>query len=361
MVEVLDIVRGRNRFCLFMDSKTTEKKRVLWLDAVRGLAFLPVIYVHIPHLSGIGLSSFFTPFYLTIFFFVSGYLFKRNTPFLTVLEQRTRTLFIPQLLFGLFIVLLQQIYTAQSDVMPFGEYVLQLFLHYLPNGENHGLWFVAALYSFSLVFYWVLKWCKKWQVLLLVSTSFFVLNCLYEYYWHGPAMPWYLNRVGYGVFYMSLGVLYKEKLEECLDRYMNQAMLWGALLVYVSLIFVFRMNYSYNGSEYIVDAMLITLLGILLTVYLSKYYLEKIACLNYIGANTLCYFGFHHKIIVVVTMVVLMISAKIGITHSGSVDEIFRIVITAIVAILTAIPTYIVNRWFPWVIGKGYKLWNNTK
>lgn len=339
----------------------TEKKRILWLDTVRGIAFLPVIYVHIPNLTGIGLSSFFTPFFLTIFFFVSGYLFKRDTSFLNVLEQRTRTLFVPQLLFGLFIVLLQQIYTAQSDVMPMGEYVLQLFLHYLPNGQNHGLWFVAALYSFSLVFYWVLRWCKKWHALLIVSFSLFVLNCLYEYYWQGPALPWYLNRVGYGIFYMSLGILYKEKFQDYLDRYVKKSILWIGFLLYVAIIYLGGIHCSYNGGKYVVDAMFVTILGILLVLYFSKYYLEKVACLNFVGANTLCYFGFHHKILVVVTLVVMMLYTRLGIEHSGYVDEFFRILITVLVALITVIPTYIVNRWFPWVIGKGYKLWNNTK
>ena len=82
------------------------KERLNWLDSMRGLAFLMVIYYHLSTRNVGGIVPYFSPVFLTAFFFVSGYLTKSGLPFGKVLEQRTRTLFVPLLIFGLGGVLL---------------------------------------------------------------------------------------------------------------------------------------------------------------------------------------------------------------------------------------------------------------
>lgn len=75
--------------------------RINWLDTSRGLAFLMVIYYHLATREYGGIVPFFSPVFLTTFFFVSGYLTKSGLSFGKVFEQRTRTLFVPLLIFGL--------------------------------------------------------------------------------------------------------------------------------------------------------------------------------------------------------------------------------------------------------------------
>ena len=74
------------------------RERLNWLDSMRGLAFLMVIYYHLSTRSAGDIVPYFTPVFLTAFFFVSGYLTKSGMPFGKVLEQRTRTLFVPLLI-----------------------------------------------------------------------------------------------------------------------------------------------------------------------------------------------------------------------------------------------------------------------
>ena len=76
-------------------------KRINWVDTSRGLAFLMVIYYHLSTRAEGGIVPYFLPVFLTTFFFVSGYLAKSGMPFKKVLEQRTRTLLVPLLFFGL--------------------------------------------------------------------------------------------------------------------------------------------------------------------------------------------------------------------------------------------------------------------
>ena len=75
-------------------------KRIKWLDTSRGLAFLMVIYYHLSTRSVGGIVPYFSPIFLTTFFFVSGYLTTSGILFKKVFEQRTRTLLFPLVFFG---------------------------------------------------------------------------------------------------------------------------------------------------------------------------------------------------------------------------------------------------------------------
>ena len=81
--------------------KILEKmtKRLNWIDVSRGIAFLMVIYSHLEYKNDF-LMHFFSPIFLTTFFFVSGYLYKEGIGFKQVLEQRTRTLLLPLFILG---------------------------------------------------------------------------------------------------------------------------------------------------------------------------------------------------------------------------------------------------------------------
>ena len=77
-----------------------ETNRIEWLDVARGLAIFFVIFGH----ASIGpqwLLLYAIPlFYMAMFFFVSGYLFKEKSSFSVVFEQRTRTVLLPYLFWG---------------------------------------------------------------------------------------------------------------------------------------------------------------------------------------------------------------------------------------------------------------------
>lgn len=64
---------------------TKANKRINWVDVSRGLAFLMVIYYHLPMMDS-GVMNFFQPVFLTTFFFISGYLFKGGNHFLRFLN-----------------------------------------------------------------------------------------------------------------------------------------------------------------------------------------------------------------------------------------------------------------------------------
>lgn len=107
------------------------------------------------------------------------------------------------------------------------------------------------------------------------------------------------------------------------------------------------------GSKYIVDCLLITNLGLYVYVYFNKQYLQNIWCLRFIGCNSLLYFGLHGKILTLTTFIL----SRFVDTESINYSEIFQLATVVAVAVLTALPVIIINRYVPQITGKGYSLY----
>lgn len=328
-----------------------NRQRIKWLDASRGLAFLMIIYSHIDFNSD-ALMRYFTPVYLTTFFFVSGYLFKEHHSFLYVLEQRTRTLLVPFLIFGFIMILMGQILTFHTPVS-FPDAVKGLLYQ---NGQNQILWFIAALYVYSIAFYWIERWAKTPTVLLTVSFALFILNSLYIKAVGLHNVPWHVETMGFACFYMGVGKWYKEK-ERIMDKYIdNRWFVMGCLAVYIAIISAFKMWISYDGSEHVVDALVVTLSGLCVMIYLSKHLLNGSRFLLFVGANTLFYFAFHVKSTALLQEIVYKTPLN-SLTSTPVVSDLLAFTIVIISCLLLAVPALLVNRYCPWMLGKGFKLW----
>lgn len=330
-----------------------QKKRINWIDVTRGIAFLMVIYSHLQYCNS-SLMHYFSPIFLTTFFFVSGYLFKEGCSFKQVFEQRTRTLLFPFLVFGGFMISLNQVVTF-NETVPLVDRVKGLLLQ---NGHNQLLWFIAALYVYSLAFYWVERWAVSIKGLFIFVILLFFANTAYSFWLELPSLPWHITGTGFGCFYMAMGKIYKE-YEIKIDKWVTLPKLMIAVVLYVLLLFLHSDKLSWSGSKWMIDALVITGLGIFVNVYLSK----KIACINnnrfllFVGANTLFYFAFHGKVYSLLQTVINKLIVMGGIEHTTLLDLSLGIGITLLDAIILIPFAMLVNKYLPWTLGKGYKLW----
>lgn len=309
-----------------------------------------VIYSHLEFRNDI-IMHYFSPVFLTTFFFVSGYLFKENCSFGKVLEQRTRTLLLPFLSLGMIMILLSQVLTFNAKVPLWDEVKGLLF----QNGTNQLLWFVAALYVYSVIFYWIERYSKGNKALLLVSVGLFILNWIYARL-ELPSIPWHIDTFGYACFYMGMGKWYKEN-ETSVNRYIdNKWLVMCASVIYVAVISLFHLNISFCGSTYLLDSLVITNLGLIVMLYVSKHIWNNSRFLLFIGANTLFYFAFHGKVYSLLqTLCHKLISEDllaVSFVHYGLGG-----VITILDAMILILPAILVNRYCPFLLGKGFKLW----
>lgn len=309
-----------------------------------------VIYSHL-EFANEKVMRYFSPLFLTTFFFVSGYLFKENCCFNKVLEQRTRTLLLPFLSLGMIMILLSQVLTFHDKIPIFDE-VKGLLLQ---NGTNQLLWFVAALYVYSIIFYWVERFSKNTTTLLVVSIGFFVLNWGYSIL-HLPAIPWHVNTFGFACFYMGMGKYYKEK-EGMLNQYLdNKWIAYSSFIIYVAVITLSDLHVSFCGSKYLVDSLVVTTLGLIVMLYVSKHILENCRILLFVGANTLFYFAFHGKGYSLLQTLSHKIIPDVYL-NSGGMRDVLAFVITFLDALILILPAMFINRYCSFLLGKGFKLW----
>lgn len=149
----------------------------------------------------------------------------------------------------------------------------------------------------------------------------------------------------------------KKKIDEKISA--KQLLIIG--IIYIIYITYTNKYYSYFGSKYILDSIFITILGLILCVYISKYLLSNKRIiiskyLIYIGSNTLLYFIFHGKIISITQFLFSKIHNYINL-ENFYIEQTIGILITIITAIIAVIPIFIVQKYMPKTIGKGFKLW----
>lgn len=281
---------------------TAIVERIKWLDTSRGIAMLMVIYSHLDYCDQ-GVMRFFAPVFLTTFFFVSGYLFKEGCSFSKVLEQRTRTLLIPFLLLG-------ALQIAMSQTFSFNEHgslaydIRGLLFQYK---ENAILWFFAALYVYSLIFYWIERGCKSDRSLLIVSCLVFLFSCAYRYWLHGPGLPWHLLGFGWGCFYMGIGKWYRHN-ESRVDALMCKGYCLPLLVVYLLSVWFLHKYISFFGSEYIIDAIFVTFVGLTFIIYFCKYFMNRSRLILFVGANSMLYFAGHGKVFSLLQVILYKVS-----------------------------------------------------
>ncbi len=326
--------------------------RLHWVDVSRGIAFLMVIYSHLEYRNDF-LMHFFTPVFLTTFFFVSGYLFKENAGFKSVFEQRTRTLLLPLLILGMIMITLSQIVTF-NEPEPFLHKVKGLL--YQTEGGNSVLWFVAALYVHSLLFYWLMHWSKTVKRLLAVSLLLFVANVAYSIWLGAPRMPWHVTSAGFGCFYMGMGKVYKQ-YERQIDAVVSKKVLSFVLVSYILVLCFYDVPISYGGSRYVIDSLLLTSAGLLICVYVSKLVLHSNRLLLFTGANTLFYFAFHGKVYSFLQTVTARCLTASGIGHTFISDFGLGILITFADALILIPFAMLVNKYVPQILGKGFKIY----
>ena len=153
-------------------------KRIVWLDCLKGFLIITVVLGHSIHCSHLQLEQDFIhdtlwriiySFHMPTFIAVSGYvaynLDSRGGHFSIPkgILRRFRQLFIPFLLWSLFL------FFIQHNVVHFYDY----FIH-----PNNSLWFLWALFfisSFFMIIDWISQSCKAPQILLMSLASVLLL------------------------------------------------------------------------------------------------------------------------------------------------------------------------------------------
>ena len=128
-------------------------KRIEWVDIVKYVCIIMVMLSHLETRTDIW-RAFYTPFFLSAFFFSAGYVYKPKSSFKDFLYKKFRQLFIPWLVFSVFDIVLSQIITFNEH----DGLLEELKWNFLQiRGQGDQIWFVAALFVAFMPFYFFIK------------------------------------------------------------------------------------------------------------------------------------------------------------------------------------------------------------
>lgn len=329
-----------------------KTKRVEWIDVMKGILILFVILSHT--YPAVIYRLFFTPFFLTMFFWASGYTFSLKSDFKTFLCGKGRRLIIPFFVLGSIRVLITCVLSGQAIGESFGQFSLQI------NCKGDEMWFVSCLFVSSILFYGIIKMTsgryeklqQKSQVvqmiMILAISGILMIVGFFDMKAVGIKFAWELELACVMVFYMALGFCYKKE-EIRLSRLIRNEKFVAVTSILYLIIACGIQKKSDIHAEQIPSPFLFvltSLLAIAPLIWISETIAQKRIKKYFIflGQNTIFYYAFAG----IVRIVLYGVLNKVGVTPD---PYIVPMICTGLAAVLLVVPAKLTRNYIPWAIG----------
>jgi fucose 4-O-acetylase-like acetyltransferase len=349
------------------------KERYAELDIAKGVGILLVIMGHIQYISE-DFRNFIVAFHIPLFFIIAGMLIciqeeDKKSLAKTVIK-KSRSILQPYFIFSIIFIIAQYVaYRIGSSITL--ELVKQnIYLTVIFYGMSV-LWFLGALFAGELAFLAVIKSCKKqwtpavlllWLILSCAANRY--LQYFYGIYGNRPYMDYLmyflqmLIRIGVVVFFIGIGFYIWD------IRRKIQIIPWAAglagILCIAATVFISRKNGGVDLHYLVFHQEILYFLGAVLGSMgiisisfairrFAKFPLLKL--LQFYGKNSLIVMMTHvDTYLMYVSTIVVMHFNKDILDYQGNIRFCTELFI--LVSLAEAIIIPIINRYFPWMIGK---------
>lgn len=319
----------------------TERKT--WIDLLRGICMMVILYFHTECYSKNYLVpyDFYIPNALTIFYFLSGYLFYKETPFdikhkvLSVLQY----LVIPYFIFTSIIAIPKAV-AHDQDVN-----IISLLLHILSGRAS---WFITSLVTAELLFSFILSATKQNHKIIAPIVLSLLLLCSCIPFQH-ETIIWNWHNALLAVFYLYAGYLYH--IHEDRLSFLHRKTLIPVFFIVLVAFKIIESRYDislltyplYTTSYtvYILD----TLTGIVLMISVSKL-LPQIKLIEWTGKHCIIYYFLCGGIPLTLSMVFL----RLGWIHQHNYPMV--VVLFLVVYFVTTCVVWAIYRYLPWMTGR---------
>lgn len=313
-----------------------KKKRIVYLDILRGFLILTVIFGHIVELNGT-LNIMIYTIHMPAFFIISGMLNNINskTSILKHIEKRLKSLIIPYIVFCSITTLLHILINKGIT-----GYIKSEIVSVIIGAGAGPSWFLIALFIAEVIYLILNKTInnKSINMVIIISLFIFGLNGR-DIYNNFYLVPIYRALIALGFY--SIGAYasnYLKRIE------INNLIVLLILLITIFLgikngrVDLWALEFN-NKILYVFNS----LIGSLALILLFKNILNKdIKILNYLGKNTLIIMGTHQVLIEIIE-----VFTKCERYNNGVSFIIFIIVILLEIPIIS-----LINNYLPWMLGK---------
>jgi acyltransferase len=326
-----------------------NKSRVQWVDTAKALAIIFVVMGHMGYSEEV--RTLIYGFHMPLFFMLSGMFVSTKDNFHQFLLKKMKTLLVPYLCFNVIFLLFDCVIALVSNhdvsiIKPMVGIMGGVRFGYECLGK---FWFLPCLFFADLLMYGVLKLHNVCKIVTLIILFTF-WGIVYDFTFTS-VLPYSIDMALISLSFLFIGKMYFAKFKAGLST------IWIVLLLVIYLIFTY-LNYSYMGGRrvdmyeselgnyaYFYTA---AITGSLAIIALTQK-VKSNKLLQFLGRNTLVIYGLH-------MIVGVILSYAVAFLFAGSFTEFQTCMVATlktVVTLILMIPScLIVNRYFPWMLGK---------
>lgn len=365
-----------------MDTLLNDKKRIVYIDIIRGGAVILVLLHH----CGI-LKPYILGFHMPLFFFLSGLVFRcsesREIPlFFVYFKRRFVKLVIPYLGFEFinlfFALILHNVfnilhYEAVYHV-ELGYAIRDILLcissdHY--TGITSRLWFLPCMLFSDIIFYIFQvnitkfnksEYCNCKSILYLFIFILLVFLSFAEHISISVPLPFILDTSIMGVAFIALGYAIKHLLDWCytIQKHWNLLFVFiGGFGLYICVrlnpsVYVMATN-SYGNYLYATVGAILGIISFSNLIFMSYRYIPKIH-FEFLSYNSLVFYPLHLQILAGISKILEYVPL-------GNVGYFIVPVIKVILTMLIVVPCiFFINKYLLFLSGKSLEpLWEKRR
>ncbi len=363
-----------------------EKKRLDYLDMVKGIGIILVVIGHSEYLAYDALTVI-SAFHMPLFFIISGMLIyhtgEEKRPMKQILLRKLKSIMLPYVIFSLIYLAVYGGYFCRVAGYLTPQYIREIAVQAVSLDGISVLWFLSALFLAEILFLGIRKKCSA-GVTVIVTAALALAACLGKP-WLSGMIPdhtlWQKGISGFistllrgmtGAGFLMLGYVTMEAFsirgadgKEKTDRRSMSHRIAGLLLGVLCLVLMTVLS-LYNGS---VDLHYMKFQN--LPVYIICAYAGTLGliliCRNIPAQKWLAYLGANSLIIMVTHLdcQFMLLSIRVGqffVALSPYAKwYCFYFGIALGMTVLELVTIYVVNHFLPFLVGKKYNIGRNAR
>ena len=344
-------------------------EREWWIDYAKAMCIFLVVFIHlltsgyfkgITYSVNINVLTLGEVFYMPLFFFVSGYLYRDLNPKMA-LEKYFKRLIVPYVFFsfvGIFVIVFLNGYYKNINIFlhSMGRLLPSLFITGTYSNviaANGPIWFLLALFMVIISFSLMKTYFKEYKYILIAILGFnallYTLNA-----WNIQVIYLALNSAILGLMFFFVGYLSKKNdiMRFFKNNYINVIM----LLVFFALTYL---EFVYNGGlafhrgnwkGNIILGYLGGFTGIIMVIAISSILSKfKFKAIYLVSISTLIIMSLNYPL-----QIILVPLTKKSLLLGG--HNLLYITIMSIIIVSISVPVYIIlNNHTPFLVGNKNK------
>ena len=312
-------------------------KRINYLDYIKGFTILLVVLGHI-YSADNPIKIWIYSFHMPLFFIVSGFLStNKRLDIITTIKKKFKSIVIPYILFGIVFL----IFRAKLNMGV--QLNLESFIFSLLTSSSLGaLWFLPALFIIEIIFALLNKSKLNDIFKILITIILFLIGLKGNvYYSNLYLIVIYRSLVGFGFFMLgNYTFKYVKKLEVSYIIVFFMFILSINIALKNGCVDLWGLIFN-NKKLYIIGSVIGSLSIVLLFKKLGDKF-DNIKILSYFGFNSLIVMSTHQMLLDVINKIN-------GIKYYETKPGFFIFIGIMIIEIFII---YIINRYFPFMIGR---------